>query len=199
MLGNLLFERHIGHFINQYCKLVFGKNKHIGNILANSRTFTDCARLHPQSRKHFLELSAESNRSLIKESKLEKCSISFESLRHRLVTSKIITFKGIAFYVVSFDAAYSTRPCNVTGNAEFFPFFITGMVTTIRKRLCLIRGYLVICNHNTTAASTILSIEKIYSVKRSARTCKKVNYQGVRLIGNKESNRILYGIYRFGE
>ena len=131
MFSNVFFKCHIGHFINQYCKLVFRKDQHIGNILANSRTCTYRTCLHPQCGKHFLELSAKSNGSLIKKTKFKEHCICLKAICHRLVISKIIAFKGISFYIVSFDAAYSTRPCNIAGNAEFFPFFITGIIATV--------------------------------------------------------------------
>ena len=97
----------------------------------------------------------------------------------------------IAIHIVPLNGADRTWPSNIVGDAKLFPFRIAGLAAFVFQHLRFICGDLIICHHNATPVPAILSIEQVHCVHSRAASCEEVNDEGIRLIGNKETYRVM--------
>ena len=76
-------------------------------------------------------------------------------------------------------------------DAEFFPFRIAWLIAFVFQYLCFICGDLIVRHHNATSVPTILSVEQIHCVHSRAASCEEVNDEGIGLVGDKETYRVM--------
>ena len=76
-------------------------------------------------------------------------------------------------------------------DAELFPFCIARLIAFVFQHLRLICGDLIVGHHNATPVPAILSVEQVHCVHSRAASCEEVNDEGIRLIGNKETYRVM--------
>ena len=111
-----------------------------------------------------------------------------------LIVSEIITLQRHTLHIDALDRASGSRPSNILRDALLLPFFLARLYAALRKILRLIRRNLVVRNENAPPISTILRIQQIDRMKRRPRSREEIENQRIRLIGNKETNRVMNGI-----
>lgn len=119
-------------------------------------------------------------RGIKQEPKFEECCICFETVRHmhQRLAAEIISFERLSVYILSLNRTNCTRPSDIVGDAELFPFRITGLIAFVFQHLCFICGDLIIRHHNATSVPTILSVEQVHCMHGRAAACEEVNDEG---------------------
>ena len=95
---------------------------------------------------------------------------------------------------MTLNRADRARPSDIAGDAELFPFLITGLESALGHFLRLRVGHLVVCHHDAATMSAILGIEEIHGVEGGAGSGKEVYYKGIWFVCHEEVNRVLYSV-----
>ena len=156
------------------------------------------SRFQPEKRQYLLEGTTNRNGAWIHESQLEKCRVRLKAIRHvprmLLITSEIIALQRHTLHIDTLDGTSGSRPSDVLRNALLLPFILARLYAALRKVLRLIRRNLVVRNENAPPIPTILRIQQIHRMKSRPRPREEIENQRIRLIGNKETNRVMNGI-----
>ena len=171
MLVQLFCECHVCSLVHQHGHPVFRQDEHLRHGLADVGARAVCARLHPQRRQHFLELSAQRHSVFVKEAQLEEGCICFEAICHVhwfLAAGNVVALERFPVHIMALDRADGARPSDIAGDAKLFPFRIAGLESALGHFLCLCVRHLVVGNENTPAMPAILRIQKVDGMKGCA-------------------------------